>query len=212
LAVVKDAGMTQPWAVIIAAVSAALVAGAFALLGHRIGLRNGRLQVTDQAAVEHEQWLRGQRQAAYVELLAGWDKLLADFARTAQEWEEAKDADQAPDEPGAFAVQSIEHVFTLTGPVHACLERVMLLGPPRCEQVAEEMRQAMENVRFSLLNSAPGIDQRTHRFEFDSEDPWGDFVRARGNWFDTARDVMRTAPAPPPVGTRSWLRRRAREQ
>ncbi|MEU6054188.1 hypothetical protein ABZ829_27680 [Streptomyces xanthochromogenes] len=204
--------MTQPWAVIIAAVSAALVAGAFALLGHRIGLRNGRAQVTDQAAVEHEQWLRGQRQTAYLELLAGWDKLISDFARTAQEWDAARDAaeeaGEAP-EPGGTGVESIEYVFTLTMPVHACLERVTLLGPPRCEEVAERMRQAMENVRFELLGSAPDIDPRTHRFETACEDPWGNLVRVRGEWFDVARDVMRTAPAPPPVVTGSWLRRRA---
>jgi hypothetical protein len=206
LAVLEDAAMTQPWAVIIAAVSAALVAGAFALLGHRIGLRNGRLQVTDQAVVEHEQWLRDQRQTAYVELLAGWDKLITDFTRTAKEWDETRAAGAGPVEPDASAPHSVEYLFTLTEPVQACLERVMLLGPPPCEQMAEKMWQTMNDVRLVLLSSAPDIDPHTHRIEVHCEDPWGDLNRARDTLFEMARDVIRTAPAPAPVDTRSWPR------
>ncbi|CAM5553100.1 hypothetical protein SBADM41S_11256 [Streptomyces badius] len=55
------------------------------------GFRAGRQQVKDQAQVEHEQWLRGQRQEAYADFLAAWDAAYAalkqEVTRTAEHWE-----------------------------------------------------------------------------------------------------------------------------
>lgn len=57
--------MGEQWATIMAAV--------IAVCGVPVGILVGRWQVTDQAAVEHGQWLRGQRQEAYIALLDAWD-------------------------------------------------------------------------------------------------------------------------------------------
>ncbi|MGW1870951.1 hypothetical protein ACWCPS_36100 [Streptomyces mauvecolor] len=195
--------MTQPWAVIIAAVSAALVSGGFALLGHGVGLRNGRLQVADQAAVEHEQWLRGQRQTAYVELLAAWDKVIVDF------FEAVEILGHLLDGPGSEEdgrVRAVGQLYAITAPLPAVLERVMLLGPAPCEKLAKEMETAMGDVREGLRSSIPGIDPDMV-VEVDENKAWDDLARLRNEFFDLARDVLRTAPAPALAVTRSWLRR-----
>ncbi|MGW1870947.1 hypothetical protein ACWCPS_36080 [Streptomyces mauvecolor] len=193
--------MTQPWAVIIAAISAALVAGAFALLGHRIGLRNGRLQATDQATVEHEQWLRGQRQTAYLDLLTSWDKLISSFTDIERERSEARTAGRLqPDIPGSAPI--IDYVVTLTESVQPHLERVLLLGPDQCERVAEDMQLAVESVRNVLVGYLPGMDPAQHRLVQQTEDPWGNLVQAR------ARAAAPThATARPPARTHRALGR-----
>ncbi|MFE2821919.1 hypothetical protein [Streptomyces sp. NPDC059271] len=66
--------MSEAWAAIIAAVAA----GFFGIGGILTGIIVGRRQTTDQATVEHGQWLRGQRQAAYTEALAAWDAFEAE--------------------------------------------------------------------------------------------------------------------------------------
>ncbi|MFE4658193.1 hypothetical protein ACFRFJ_16100 [Streptomyces hydrogenans] len=58
------------------------------MAGSFIGVWVGRRQVRDQAKVEHEQWLRGQRQEAFVDFLALWDEAVAQLdERTLNEYE-----------------------------------------------------------------------------------------------------------------------------
>lgn len=75
------AHMDQGWAALIAAIAA----GIFVLGGAWIGFLGGRRQTADQAAVEHAQWLRGQRQEAYIKFLEEWERALADFDQFEQQ-------------------------------------------------------------------------------------------------------------------------------
>ena len=67
----QDAVMAEQWGT--------FITGGIALIGVLAGIYVGRWQVTHQARVEHGQWLRGQRQEAYVALLGVWDTCVKDF-------------------------------------------------------------------------------------------------------------------------------------
>lgn len=57
--------MSESWGML----AAAIAAGLLGIGGVLLGLVVGRRQVSDQAQVEHGQWLRGQRMEAYLEFL-----------------------------------------------------------------------------------------------------------------------------------------------
>lgn len=63
----------------VATIIAAAIAATGALVGVFSGIIVGRHQVTDQASVEHGQWLRGQRQEAYTAFLTAWDAGIPEF-------------------------------------------------------------------------------------------------------------------------------------
>lgn len=64
--------MSDGWGAVIASVAT----GVFVLVAAYWAYKAGRRQVKDQAVVEHEQWLRGQRQEAYLGFLPSLDRLL----------------------------------------------------------------------------------------------------------------------------------------
>ncbi len=66
---------------------AVAVGGLFALVGAYIGYRAGRRQTSDQATVEHGQWLRGQRQHAYLAFVGTWDRWVESLQGVRRSWE-----------------------------------------------------------------------------------------------------------------------------
>ncbi|MEU6626099.1 hypothetical protein ABZ926_35780 [Streptomyces litmocidini] len=181
--------MDQGWAAVIAAG----VAGVVALAGAFIGVWLGRRTVRDQAQVEHEQWLRGQRQEAYVTLLAEWDKTLPRFRGHLQSEEDLYHVhetgawDAASEEVEVLAVALIE-------PVVLAAERVHMLGPELVDQAAKAMATTAADLASSLITQyAPP----------QGEGPYTAFHRAMGVTGDcraafvtAARVAMQTAPTP----------------
>jgi hypothetical protein len=70
--------MNQLWVAVLPTVAA----GVFGIGGTLAGRR----QTTDVAAVEHDQWLRGQRQTAYLDALDAMDAALRDSAALREDW------------------------------------------------------------------------------------------------------------------------------
>jgi len=181
--------MDQGWAALIAAVTAGVV-----------GLWVGRRTVRDQAQVEHGQWLRNQRQEAYVRVLDTWDTALRSLEEIVDGAEERKRRHEREVETSDGGVMFFEYriraeVERASGPVNEALERVRLLGPDAVEKAAKNLEDALQGLGGAI---------RAHTGEEEVEEHWPDSAfwhEARRNatgcrrdFFDLARAVTRTAP------------------
>ncbi|MEU1107108.1 hypothetical protein ABZ408_40155 [Streptomyces tibetensis] len=144
--------MTEGWG----AVAAALIAGVVAVAGSFIGIYVGRRQVQDEAHIEHEQWLRDQRQEAYAAFLAKWDAaytgMKQEVARLTEQWEamEEHGLDISVDEDDLERAQeTAEHIMQ---PMRAVQERVLLLGPDVVDHAVERMARALETLRAAFVD------------------------------------------------------------
>ncbi|MFD4339022.1 hypothetical protein ACFWPP_17840 [Streptomyces anulatus] len=144
--------MTEAWAAIIAAV----IAGVLTMVGGHMGFRAGRQQVRDQAQVEHEQWLRGQRQEAYADFLAVWDAAYAalkqEVTRTAEHWETmaTNDLDVDFDEDDLNHAHAVADVTMRS--MRAPQERVLLLGPERVDHAVERIGRALHVLQDAFVD------------------------------------------------------------
>lgn len=139
----------------VAAVIAAGAAGVVGVTGSLIGVWVGRRTVRDQAQVEHEQWLRNQRQEAYVALIAAWDELLPGLELGVMDGETMHDIEQADawDEAGRSCLAGLE---TKRAPLRRAAERVEMLGPEAVEQVVAPLVETA-NTLVNCLVSQYGI-------------------------------------------------------
>ncbi|MFJ9810710.1 hypothetical protein ACIRTB_21030 [Streptomyces sp. NPDC101158] len=134
----------------VAAVVAAGSAFTAALAGSFIGAWVGRRQVRDQAHVEHDQWLRGQRQEAYVQFLAAWDGLLPQVEQMVLENEEIANIDEhdAWDLAGRAAADRVDQDQAL---IRRAAERVEMLGPQPLEAAASTMAETARTLGNCIL-------------------------------------------------------------
>ncbi len=133
----------------VAAVVAAAVAGTVAVAGSFIGVWVGRRQVRDQAQVEHEQWLRGQRQEAFVDFLAIWDEAAAQLdERTLNEYQiEILDQEDGWDTANEAVAEQMHRDRI---PVARAAERVVMLGPQPVALAATTMMDALEYLAVGI--------------------------------------------------------------
>ncbi|MFB7592333.1 hypothetical protein [Streptomyces sp. NPDC056169] len=184
--------MDQGWA--------AVTAAGVAVLGSLVvGFRAGRRTVRDQAQVEHGQWLRNQRQEAYVKVLDTWDRAMSAFETIIDGSEERKEAhgwetDNVGSNPFLSTVLFAE-VDRISGPSNEALERVRLLGPDPVERAAKNLEDALKGIGGAIrANSGEDElqDWPNHAF-------WNEARRnateCRREFFDLARSVIRTAPS-----------------
>ncbi|MFF6844632.1 hypothetical protein ACFY8X_38580 [Streptomyces tanashiensis] len=177
----------------LAAVIAAGVAGAAGLLGVRVGRRT----VRDQALVEHGQWLRGQRQEAYVQLLDVWDAAIRAFEAILEDPDHRREVARYEDEQrnidgwGHLGDELFDEVEQISGPVNEALERVRLLGP-------ESLEKAAMNLEDALLGLGGAMRAGTSDGTWPKHDVWAEMKRnateCRRDFFDLSRGVIRTAP------------------
>ncbi|RVU14599.1 hypothetical protein EOT10_40620 [Streptomyces antnestii] len=128
----------------------AIAAGVFGIGGVLLGRR----QTTDQAEVEHGQWLRGQRLEAYVQFLEAWEEALADYQNMQDTWDAYTDANpiyqaQNGEEMIFGAVSDRTHGFIVA--VRPLRERVQILGPARVETAASVLHTTLVELRQELL-------------------------------------------------------------
>ncbi|MFD7980236.1 hypothetical protein [Streptomyces sp. NPDC059071] len=151
----------------VAAVVAAGAAFTAALTGSFVGAWVGRRQVRDQAQVEHDQWLRGQRQEAYLAVITAWDEAIANFDRRVLDVEEMHNVEQA----GALEEvhnAAISGMDAERAPLQRAVDRVRMLGTAPVEQAAVTlMGSADEIVRGVIAHFQGGVD------------PYQDYRRAR---------------------------------
>ncbi|MFD9441802.1 hypothetical protein ACFWBR_27115 [Streptomyces sp. NPDC060006] len=123
------------------------VGGLFALAGAYIGYRAGRRQTSDQAIVEHGQWLRGQRQHAYLAFVGTWDTWVESLQGVQQSWESRVheyQQDHAVEDPAEAASRLLGEAWRA---VRGDLERVELLGPQRIDFAVRAMEEAFVGMR-----------------------------------------------------------------
>ncbi|MFC4606892.1 hypothetical protein ACFO9E_03485 [Streptomyces maoxianensis] len=127
--------MGEQWGTVVAAV--------IGFGGLFVGLIVGRRQVKDEAQVEHGQWLRGQRQEAYAQLLDAWDTAVGDTVDVTGNAERYDDAEQEGWDWGEHIEPNIRNTITKAWePVRRAVERVELLGPQSAMETAESLRAA----------------------------------------------------------------------
>ncbi|MFG2539894.1 hypothetical protein ACGFU4_32115 [Streptomyces sp. NPDC048511] len=133
--------MTEGWGMVVAA--------AIALSGVLCGLFIGRRQVRDQAQVEHGQWLRGQRQEAFVHFLTVWDETVPKFESRVLSEEESIYLDRMDgwDEAGTFTVEAME---TDRKPLRQAAERVQMLGPETVETAVNAMLDTIAKMALGI--------------------------------------------------------------
>ncbi|KOT33280.1 hypothetical protein ADK41_28170 [Streptomyces caelestis] len=130
-----------------ATVFTAMAGGVFALAVAYIGYRAGRRQTTDQATVEHGQWLRGQRQQAYLAFVDTWDSWMEALQGLQQSWEpwvrEYEQGDRL-DDPTEESSRLLGDAWRA---VRRDLERVELLGPQEIDVAVQAMVDAFREMR-----------------------------------------------------------------
>ncbi|KPC69086.1 hypothetical protein KVH31_34815 [Streptomyces olivaceus] len=182
--------MDQGWAAVIGAAAA----GTFGIAGSLAGITVGRRQTTDQASVEHQQWMRDQRQTAYVNLLNTWDQAVGELESVVDDWD---DIDRDMTERGVtdeFPNVIRGRLSAAWGVTSAALERVSLLGPAAVDAAVGRMDAVFDDVRAWLGDQALPVsgvwdDGRwsTCRSELH---------RARSEFLVAARAAVRNAPRP----------------
>ncbi|WP_030618196.1 hypothetical protein [Streptomyces fulvoviolaceus] len=180
--------MTDGWGTVIATVIPA--AAGF------IGIAVGRATTRDQATVEHKQWLRGQRQEAYVEFLAVWDRALGELVDkldSLNRWDSLMDDWEG--DPESAREDIYEAVAAIPARVKTPRERVLLLGPDGVDDLADNMLAnitAMHTALLEHLNEELGLAAARVRFE----EAHGRGLENRGEWLNRVKDVLRAAPKP----------------
>lgn len=179
--------MAEQWGTVVAALIAAVAALGGVLLGRR--------QVTDQAAVEHGQWLRGQRQEAYVTLLEAWDTGVKRFDERVENWEmEHYAAEHFEGNGWEESEKSIyHHTQEIFETVQREIERVELLGPKSVDDASAQLADALGALRDAVRSKAGGEewpDWEAYRQAVEKADT------ARRKFLLASRETMRTAPRP----------------
>uniref|UniRef100_UPI003F49A3A5 hypothetical protein n=1 Tax=Streptomyces chartreusis TaxID=1969 RepID=UPI003F49A3A5 len=130
-----------------ATVFAAILGGLIAIAVAVMSYRAGRRQTSDQATVEHGQWLRGQRQQAYLAFVDTWDTWVDRLQGAQASWESRAhehQQDDALEDPAEAADRLLTEAWRA---VRRDLERVELLGPQRIDFAVRAMEDAFAVMR-----------------------------------------------------------------
>lgn len=180
--------MTEAWGIVIAAI--------IAVAGTVVGYFAGRRQVRDQALVEHEQWLRAQRQEAYYTFLTEFDEVVSEALRICDR------ADLIRGESNAGTLQGddvdllndgVDMAHGLGGGVAAAQDRVAIIGEETTTAFAAELLDTLP----ALIDIA--ANYTGHRGESDG--PARPRIEAlvaakRAPYVATVRASLLKAPAP----------------
>jgi len=174
--------MTEGWGMVAAA--------AVALIGVFSGLFIGRRQVRDQAQVEHGQWLRGQRQEAFVALIAAWDEVIPKFEAHVLDDDQAEYIDRmdAWDEAGMSMAATLEKE---RAPLRRAAERVQMLGPEQVDQAVAAMLTAAEQLTVGIMRQYPSSGPGTLDVYWEAQ---GEVDARRESFLAAARDALRQTP------------------
>ncbi|WP_157968686.1 hypothetical protein [Streptomyces geranii] len=175
-----------------AAIIAATAAGVFGITGAFAGLIVGRRQTIDHAAVEHGQWLRGQRQTACLEAIDAIDALLTETECLRTEWDERRSLVNGG--VGSFVLYVGELLLDARKSASHPLERAVLLGPRSVDDALQRLETAYMEVNRYLLGQAEE-PARDHDWA-DWEPVWMGVLEARESLFNTAQGVLWEPPGP----------------
>ncbi|MGW0948519.1 hypothetical protein ACWD4O_39015 [Streptomyces sp. NPDC002623] len=131
-----------------------LTALAAGLLAGFTGMLIGRRQVTDGAAVEHDQWLRGQRQEAYVGLLDAWDATVQALEDVVAVWPDRQESLDQGVEGWEVQKAICDDVDAAGGILMKPLDRAALLGPEGVDEAVAAMDAAYDDAATYLKHQA----------------------------------------------------------
>lgn len=130
-----------------ATIFAATVGGLAALAVGYISYRAGRRQTSDQATVEHGQWLRGERQQAYLKFVGTWDTTVEQLQDLQQSWEQQAFEYEQGDRPEHPAEVSSRLLREGWQAVRREIERVELVGPQLIDLALRALEDAFREMR-----------------------------------------------------------------
>ncbi|MGW0895532.1 hypothetical protein ACWD0G_00800 [Streptomyces goshikiensis] len=170
-----------------------VAAAAIALIGVFSGLLIGRRQVRDQAQVEHGQWLRGQRQEAFVALIAAWDEALPKLEAQLLDEEEIMYLNRSSG--WGEAEQSVsEAVERDHQPLRRAAERVQMLGPQTVDAAVTEMLNTATVLRFGVMAQYDPEPAQDHDPVSAFRGAWRHIDADRRAFLLEARKVLRQTP------------------
>ncbi|MFG3380038.1 hypothetical protein [Streptomyces sp. NPDC047999] len=182
--------MTEQWGAI-----AAVIAAVAAIAGVLLELRT----TTDQAHVEHEQWLRDQRQEAYLKYADASDTAWGEFKHLVElrlAYSEDHIDDPGVESEKAFLERLDREARQAWERVSKPYEGVLLVGPPELNEVASSSRDRLSELRALAVGDA-SVDMY-QAVEAQAKSSRDDFLVA-------ARSVLWTAPKRP--RSLRWWRR-----
>ncbi|MFJ2241832.1 hypothetical protein [Streptomyces sp. NPDC087859] len=188
--------MNEAWGAVVAAVAA----GVFGVGGALVGIYVGRKQTTDQAQVEHEQWLRGERREAYVAYLAAHDAASMGIMDVVLHLPRhiipaSCDETRFDEERNAFFNTAIGEAME---PAHRAVEAVKLLGPTGASLAAskadEKLNELAQTIAFWGISNPVTIGVQAKQAEFMQG--ISAVARLREEFFEQARQVIAKAPKP----------------
>ncbi|MFI8769491.1 hypothetical protein ACIGN6_31930 [Streptomyces sp. NPDC053792] len=164
-------------------------------------LRAGRRQVSGQAQVEHEQWLRGQRQEAYTRLISAWDQSVRDLddlfesapVRVQVARRETAELGDEFDVWSALGAEVESQVDEAYAPVFAALEVTSLLGPERVDRALVNLEEALQAYGAAAREDSDGPGWPNYTAQRSA---WPAVKGARAEFMAASRDVIRSAPDP----------------
>lgn len=177
--------MNEAWAAVVAAIAA----GVFGIIA---GIYVGRRQTTDQAAVEHGQWLRDQRQETYLKFVQTWEDAVAEFSQ----FEDPSESWFWPPpggDPEPYYVRFDEAASRPVNRIRRLLDQLTILGPTSMEDAAAALLKILTDMRDVLwagFDEGNGPDWSAYRRIQERKE----FQRAL--FVKRAREVMQSAPRP----------------
>ncbi|MET8679031.1 hypothetical protein ABZW18_16000 [Streptomyces sp. NPDC004647] len=181
--------MDQGLAALIAGVAAlvgALASGWYTGRSSRLGAEKAAKaalqQVAEQGAVEHEQWLRDQRQDAHLAFTGELDRAIA---LVANQVVEVAFQHREPESASMDAARAGIRVAT---------ERVVVLGPEEVELEAKLVEEALTDVLDWVRHSA--LSEPAYNYLNETSHRLMMFHFRRDRYLHAYRNTLRRAPGP----------------
>jgi hypothetical protein len=185
--------MNEAWGAVVAAIAA----GVFGIIGILAGIYVGRRQTTDQAAVEHQQWLRQQRLEAYTSLFTAWDQAISEFRAFQNTWDDTTaffHEHGSPDGNTDIVTIVDQKTTQIWATLRPHVERTELLGPVPVQTATIGLRMAYTALRARLLEQAYRESEEIVWPVWEGELAKADV--ARSEFHAAASKVLRTQPSP----------------
>ncbi|WP_392871979.1 hypothetical protein [Streptomyces sp. LN499] len=139
----------------------------------------------------HGQWLRGQRQEAFVNFLTTWDETIPQFERRVLDTEEIERIDNAGawDDAHNAVLEALEEYYRR--PLQQAAERVQMLGPEAVEQAVNAMLDTVTNMAEGILLQDLPARQDNLRTYWNA---LGEVEAKRAVFLAASRDALRQTP------------------
>jgi hypothetical protein len=188
--------MDQGWAAIVAAIAA----GVFGITGALLGIFVGRRQATDQATIEHQQWLREQRIEAYLQFQTAYFAGLKQLMTARDECETITASARAADQDPVYVMG--RRVAEAKDFIRPFVDRVELLGP---SEVAKELVRLRMYYRWCWESLLAQAETDSHTIDWDRwEEAVGSANSGMHRFQNATRAALHVSPSVTPEPEAVW--------